>query len=296
MIFLITAVPGSGKTLFVVQLIQKFLSEGRNVYANIEGLTIPSVLISPQDWRECPDGSVVVYDECQQMFPPDGSGRSTNTIISDLEIHRHRGFDIILITQHPKLLHSHVRRLVGRHYHLFRMFGTETAKVFSRDGHIDVDKPSMLHAQDNYLWVFPKELYGLYKSATIHTHKRQLPKWMVRGLILTGAFVIISTVLIYFSFGFFSGKVSALDRAKNEETLLVPALNQVTKLEGISNTIFVDPTQEEALRPSGCVWNDKKCTCYDTHGVLLKLSYSQCIAIADTPHQKIVLTSKSGWH
>lgn len=282
MIILITAVPGSGKTLFSVELIKKYLSEGRTVYSNIDGLSIPSVQVAPDDWRKCPDGSVVVYDECQQMFPPDSSGRSSNQVISDLETHRHRGFDLVLITQHPKLLHSHVRRLVGRHFHLFRMYGSETAKVFRRDGHIDVDKPSSLHAQDSYLWSFPKELYGLYNSATVHTHKRHLPKWMIRGFIFTLLILVVSCVLFYLSFGFFSGKASAseVDQKNKSDVSSSPYLD-------IPDTVLVSDTQTDDISSSACVWSDKKCMCYDGRGKILNLSYSHCIAVAEAPYSLI---------
>jgi zona occludens toxin (predicted ATPase) len=285
MIILITAVPGSGKTLFAVELINKYLSEGRSVYANIDGLSINSVAISPDDWRDCQDGSVVVYDECQKIFSPDGAGRSSNKMISDLEEHRHRGLDIVLITQHPKLLHSHVRRLVGRHHHLFRMYGTETAKVFCRDGHIDVDKPSMLHAQDSYLWPYPKALYGLYKSATIHTHKRQLPKWMIRGFVFGGLFVAVASVLFYLSSSFLSGKSYAAEQVEGEYEL-----GNKNVISGIPDTVVLEVADNSSLSASGCVWGDKKCICYDTKGAFLNLSYSQCIAIADSPLKFISLT------
>ena len=46
MITLITAVPGSGKTLFTIGRILKALGEGRAVYARIDGLLIDNVPFS----------------------------------------------------------------------------------------------------------------------------------------------------------------------------------------------------------------------------------------------------------
>ncbi len=74
MIYLVTGVPGSGKTLFSIGMIHDWLKEGRQVYADIEGLNIDGVEAAPDDWRDNPEGSVVVYDECQQKFPADGTG------------------------------------------------------------------------------------------------------------------------------------------------------------------------------------------------------------------------------
>ena len=69
MITLITAVPGSGKTLHAIGLILKALSEGRAVYARIDGLLIDEVKPAPDDWRDTPEGSLVIYDEAQEIFP-----------------------------------------------------------------------------------------------------------------------------------------------------------------------------------------------------------------------------------
>lgn len=79
MITLITGTPGSGKTLFAVTKIleyvkqnQKLLEQGkepRMIYANIDGLNIDGVEPAPVDWRDTPDGSVIFYDEIQQLEP-----------------------------------------------------------------------------------------------------------------------------------------------------------------------------------------------------------------------------------
>lgn len=295
MIILITAVPGSGKTLFAVELIQQYIKEGRTVFADIDGLTIDGVERSPDDWRQCPDGSVVVYDECQQRFGPDGAGRSGNPIISELEVHRHRGMDIILTTQHPKLLHAHIRRLVGRHHHLFRMYGTQTAKIFTRDSQIDVDKVSQLRDQDSRIWSFPKNLYGLYKSATVHTHKRQLPSWLKRSMIIGGLAVPAVAILFYLSADFFSGAavagLSAQAGGIAPEKIPAPIKSQ-DKVDALPDWFATARAQPELVADNqivttACIYTETKCRCYDTDGNLLDLSLDQCKRVAQQPLVKI---------
>ena len=186
MIYLITGVPGAGKTLRAIFHILRFQKAGRTVYADIDGLAVPGVLPGVEDWRETPDGSVVVYDECQQRFGPDkGQGRSDNPVIAAFEVHRHTGHDIVLITQHPGLLHSHIRRLVGRHEHLTRAHGWGRAMVYGRDQLIDRFTPTAFKACDSQLWKHPKEYYALYHSASEHTHKARLPGKLVgMGLVV----------------------------------------------------------------------------------------------------------------
>ena len=293
MLTLITAVPGSGKTLFAVQLLEKYIAENkklieagktpRDLFADIDGLEIPGVLPAPADWRECPDGSVVIYDECQQRFGPDGQGRSGRSDIQDLEVHRHRGFDIILITQHPKLLHAHVRRLIGRHHHLFRMFGTESAKVFTRDGAIDVDKPSQLLKEDAQVWAFPKELYGKYQSATVHTHKRKLPAWLKRSIAGMAVAFIAAGFLFHKASAFFAGETSI---ERTEQASTVPARSasggsqfQDRPLDGLE-----PPTQ---LYSSACITMGDRCSCYHDDRTLMDISHSQCVELTEGPLRRL---------
>lgn len=65
---LITAPPGTGKTLLLIKMIFEYLKEGRRVYSNIDQLKIEEVLPFPHngDWRDFPDGSVVIIDEAQE--------------------------------------------------------------------------------------------------------------------------------------------------------------------------------------------------------------------------------------
>lgn len=65
---LVTAPPGTGKTLLLIKMIFEYLKEGRRVYSNISSLKIEEVLpiSSTTDWRDLPDGSVVIYDEAHE--------------------------------------------------------------------------------------------------------------------------------------------------------------------------------------------------------------------------------------
>ncbi|WVA28241.1 hypothetical protein PCP40_33405 (plasmid) [Pseudomonas aeruginosa] len=55
-----------------------------------------------------------MIDEAQRVFGNDGS-RARPEKVTRFETHRHQGLDIHLITQHPSLLCTPVRKLVGKH-------------------------------------------------------------------------------------------------------------------------------------------------------------------------------------
>lgn len=54
MMYLITGMPGNGKTLYAVDFIRKQLAKGRAVYSDIKGLSLPGVQPAPDDWRTHP--------------------------------------------------------------------------------------------------------------------------------------------------------------------------------------------------------------------------------------------------
>lgn len=69
---LISAPIRTGKTLLVVQKIFEELNKGRMVYTNIVGMNIDGVIRvssginQPFDWRDLPNGSVLVWDEAHE--------------------------------------------------------------------------------------------------------------------------------------------------------------------------------------------------------------------------------------
>lgn len=204
MITLITGTPSSGKTLFAVTKIlqyvkqnQKLLEQGkepRMIYANIDGLNIDGVEPAPVDWRDTPDGSVIFYDEIQQLEPYKKS-RYDNEICDALQIHRHTGHDIFGITQFPVLLHPNFRAVVGMHHHLHRGWGLSSATIFNWAYCVDSpNAPSNKKlAEHTERFNYNKSVYKYYKSATIHTHKKRIPKnlfFIIFGVILFGYFAV----------------------------------------------------------------------------------------------------------
>lgn len=179
MITLITGLPGSGKSLFAVrELVKNSKSEDiRPAFADIDGLDYDRLRAFPLEdataWHELPDGSIIVMDECQRVFPPRSNGSKVPPHVSMLETHRHHGHDLYLITQAPRLLDYHVRSLVGRHIHITRPFGTTRPRVYTYDGVNDKPEPERKPVPSKQK--LERELFGYYHSATEHTHKSRLP-------------------------------------------------------------------------------------------------------------------------
>ncbi|MGN7045978.1 zonular occludens toxin domain-containing protein, partial [Neisseria sp. P0001.S010] len=128
MLYLYTGVPGAGKTLYAVSnLVKRKDFKDRPIFVDgikdldhdkINYFDIPEGE-SIQTWLKwAPPGAIIVVDECQRIFRPRPSGSKVPDYVAELETHRHRGLDFILITQHPRLIDVHLRGLIEHHTHL----------------------------------------------------------------------------------------------------------------------------------------------------------------------------------
>jgi len=178
MIIVTTGTPGSGKTLYTIDYVKKWAERegGRPVfYSGIPDLKLPWTEIEPEKWMDCPPNSIVVIDECQRVFRPRANGSQVPPYIAQLETHRHKGLDIVLITQHPMLIDQNIRRLAGKHFHLQRIYGFHKATLMEFQSvreNCDKNNKDALKTT----WNYPKNVFDYYKSAEVHTHKGKLPK------------------------------------------------------------------------------------------------------------------------
>ena len=200
MISLRTGTPGACKTLSAVEALAKMLArfeahpeEARPVFVHgVKDLALPHAPVPVTEWREnekkppvqvpdwdaMPDGSFVLIDEAQSFFPPRSSGSTAPPHVAWLNTHRHRGFDIEVITQHPKLIDGSVRALVGKHQHFRRLFGRNASASYEWDA--CSDSLSGLGNAVGGLYRFPKKAMGWYKSAEVHTKQSfKLPKFLL---------------------------------------------------------------------------------------------------------------------
>lgn len=289
MITLITATPGSGKTLYSIGLIWEALEKGRLVFTNINGLQVDkfpnsqNLQPAPDDWRDTPEGSLVFYDECQQvhLYPSTGKiGAVADARITAMETHRHTGHDLVFITQAPTFVHHHVRKLVGEHIHLYRAFGLRSSQVYKWSH--TCDNPNDRREQeraDTFRFNFDKNHFKLYKSTTIDTHKFKMPK---KGIFFLAAiFAFVALV------GFLGSKGNLVRMILGEpvQTKSVqPSSNSSSLLSNSSNVSNpLDSPFSESF--AGCVHFPSRelCRCYSASGEVLELEYKQCVDTINLP-------------
>lgn len=183
MITLFTGMPGAGKTAALVQLLSE-LPGDRPIYVDgLEGLKLPNHACDANEWpQQLPDGAILVVDEAQRVWRPRGPAARVPPSVAEMETHRHRGIDIYLTTQSPRLIDANVRGLVGRHVHI-----RDTGWL----GRWWYEWPE---TNEGVAWKtcpvkkkykLPSKIFDLYKSASIHTKpERMTPKTVFLVLFL----------------------------------------------------------------------------------------------------------------
>ena len=178
MLYLITGVPGSGKTLKMISdLMNRADLKNRPLYldgiAEVNAEIIPNQPIpegeSMQTWHKwAPQGAILVIDECQRVFRPRASGSKVPDYVAELETHRHRGIDIFLLTQHPRLIDINVRSLIGHHVHIGKTnLGVRRMVEWERCANPEANADIANGVKSVY--TLDKKAFGVYKSAEEHT-------------------------------------------------------------------------------------------------------------------------------
>lgn len=259
----ITGTPGAGKTLFAVSEILLLAKENREIYTNIAGITVPGVTFVDAgddfDWRNYPDGSLFVYDEAHQIFRATGKpGLSNDPIISEMDMHRHRGFDLWFITQFPTKVHHEIRSMCDEHYHLLRQFGASQATLYKWPEAVDVKDTAQRQVADKSIFRYPKECFKYYKSASEHTAKLRIPAKLKMFSVVIALVILIVGYRVSSTGGFSSfnteSSIPEIATAGATEAQPWPASG------GFSLASDTPVRDEYAL--GGCVASARGCQCY----------------------------------
>lgn len=306
MMTLITGLPGAGKTLHALWLVLAYAEkEKRPVYHNgINGLTLDwTEMQDPLKWFDLPVGSIIVFDESQRHFRPRPAGALVPEFIEKFETHRHNGYDIFFITQHPMLLDSNIRRLCGRHIHVMRAFGGNAANIHEwSEVRENCDK--MRLGSQSRLWKYPKEVFSFYKSAELHTHKFRPP---LRILALIVAPFLLGGVIWFLvswqasfaskvtgqsvdkkteSGGLLPGRPSVPGQAHAAPAKHASPLDQYAP--AVPGLLFTAPRYEgvtdaaHAPYPVGCFVVGARCNCVTDQSTRLDVPVDMCKSLVET--------------
>lgn len=314
MIYLWSATPGTGKTCYVVkQLIEKWSVEekykDRKIYANIAGLKLEGIHEPPDDFRLCEDGSIIIYDEAQDIQHYSSETRD-DPVARALSKHRHRGFDIHFITQDPALLNKWVLKNVFLHYYFWRPAQRSNVEIYTfARAIVSPTKQDFKNAFDKRLWRFEPYYLKYYKSTQINTSEKIGST--KRNTTLITAIILIAVIAYFIRPLFGIGKVPNADDTQNDTQTVAQStqtadnpMTDETPLNDEQNSQNSENSQnrriytlyQEMLPPDyeiiksdpnlqvrGVIKMGRSCKAYNTHGDLMTLSQKDCdYYMADT--------------
>lgn len=290
MLTIITGTPGAGKSLYTVweearkvpgsTIEQDGKAVPRRLLSNIKDLLVDHEHIDGKDletWHEwAKPGDVIVFDEVQEVWRPRGLGTKVPDCIAALETHRHKGVDIILITQHPMLVDPNIRRLCNRHLHLRRL-SRRVAYVYEWD---HCANPGQVRtALQSRVWFHPKKAYGLYKSAQLHTKPTaRLPRIALVGVVAVAAMVYLAPVTYARLTNSLGGQPASAKPASKSEVKAPTAQSAGAPAPAPSAaavaTVAPDPAPQ--AQHLGCIKFGPRCECFDSKGVRLVVPVDVC--------------------
>lgn len=313
---LITAPPGSGKSLRLVNYIHEELAKGGPVFvSNVNGLIDTGEFAGwipfpdPTQWTTLPAGSTLVVDEAQDFFRPTGKATLPD-YLTEMERIRHYGIRLVLATQHSSFLHPHILKLVTKHEHLVRENGAKSSTIYKRSRVIaNTGSDSALAKEDHHSWPHPAQFYDAYKSAQTHTVKRTIKSKYKRGIAL----LVVALVIL----GFVFWKMRNVTDAPEEKKAGTPSAQAVgssafaTKeskpkyaspadyakahLPRIGMMPWTAPVYDDRSITADPIivcasslpgpgadgeWLEATCTCFTEQGTLYDLSQPECRTIA----------------
>jgi len=240
---------GHGKTLNTIKEVDlKAFKEGRPVYYNnVTGLE-PGKLQAdwfefeePHKWFELPKDSIIVVDEAQQFFGTRDPRKDVPEYCSRFEVMRKQGHEVHLITQDPRFLDVHARRLCNKHIHYSRLFGSSQLVRYEAERCYEtVDKFPSYQLADRSHIKLDKNYFGVYSSAQAKHHFKFKPS---KKAIFVAFSFVAAAVLVYKVYDLvWSGKEVEEGEAKK------PALAQVQEAIGASaSSIFGTPEIERPV-------------------------------------------------
>lgn len=163
------------------------------------------------EWAE--NGSILFFDEVQNLHRPRGSGAAVPPNVAAYEVHRHKGLDFFMITQNPALIDSNVRSLISRHIHLTATWARRIQHEYNQCK-TDLGSTTGESLKSNY--VINKDVFSLYKSASLHTKVERKKPLVLFLLPLIFAFIFF---LGYYEYNHFVDKAHPKTAENLEKTV-----------------------------------------------------------------------------
>ena len=212
MLYIRTGKPGHGKTLNTIKEVDaSALSQNRVVYFhNVTGLDTAKLKAEwyefddPEKWFQLPHNSIIVIDEAQGWFGTADPRAAIPEHLSHFEIMRKSGFEVHLITQDPRYIHVHARRIAHVHVHYWRVMRSQQLIRYENEGVIErVENHNSFKDADKSRIRIDKKMFDVYKSTNAEHHFKFEPskKLIISIIVIIAALFLVFRVYLRYSEG-----------------------------------------------------------------------------------------------
>jgi len=293
MITIIVGVPGAGKTLYAVSRLREEYKDRPVYHYNIPGLSIEEwkELENPEKWHELPTGSVTVVDEAHEVFPKRDYKVKEPEHIEAAATLRHRGHDLVLVTQHPVDLDIFLRRRCARFIYLKKPLSKAAyAQVYMWGEYVENYKDEREQQKaESFQFSYPADAFDSYKSAQLHTSKRYVPKAAKRAtIIVVVALVVAGFALRHVLHKFVNPAADAVPVADSSVVEAAQPHHVNTALDYVQELVprvadlpasapmFDELNKAKTMPRPTCVASADRCQCYTQQATRLYISEPIC--------------------
>lgn len=244
MLVIRTGKPGHGKTLNTIKEVDaQAASTSRIVYYhNINGLQ-PDKLAAqwyefedPTKWFELPHNSIIVIDEAQGWFGNRDPRHKPDPHLTAFETMRHSGHEVHLITQDPRFLDTHARRLANSHIHYWRVMKSRQLLRFHSEVVIErVEVMASFKDSDKTRLRIDSKMFDKYKSSNAEHHfKFQPSKKLIWSIII----LIVTAFMVFRVYGLYSSRT--VENQTVADTVAGVAIDAVNSAGSLVNMVSPD--------------------------------------------------------
>lgn len=255
---LITGGIGTSKTLWTFdQLIKERDKDlSRPIYTDITGIKWNAIGDAPEDWRDAPDNSLIVYDEIQfkDNFSKAYSSKRDKEII-ELSTMRKRGIEIWLITQRASYLNANVIGLINQHVHFEKRSQTSSYAYIWQEAQTNITKIKKQLAFEKFVYTYNEDLYDFYesiKTTAKHNKGRSYLDKRIVSVVLTLLFALIAGAYYIKSSG--GTKITASGVDDKPKHVSQPVSSPVTNVPVVDNQpLDIKCRQASNLNSKECI-------------------------------------------
>ena len=229
MLYIRTGLQGHGKTLNTIKEVdQSAKAQDRPVYYhNVTDLDPSKLQASwfefddPLKWYELPENSIIVVDEAQgdkerPMFGVRDPRKEVPLHVSRFETMRKGGYEVHLITQDPRFIDVHARRLCNKHIHYWRIFGSSKVSRYELERvYNEVEKINSQKDASRTIISLDKRYFGVYTSAQAGHHFKFKPSKKALGF---AALVLVAGYFIFRAYDLVRGDTDSPADAPQEQS------------------------------------------------------------------------------